>query len=431
MNSPAPGTADSLGRIARIWLPLQATWLMMAVEGPFLAAVIARLPEPKFNLAAYGVAFALAIIVEAPVIMITSAATALLDGDTSYRRLRNFTWALNGGITVAMLVLLWGPVWSAVALGAIGLDPEVARLARTALVILLPWPAAIGYRRFYQGALIRDGLTRRVAWGTVVRLSAMAGAAFITWRATDLPGTWVGACALSAGVVAEAIASRIMARGTVRRLLATPSVEPPSYGDIHRFYQPLALTSTISLAVQPLVTFFMGQARFSLESLAVLPVINALVFVFRTPGLSFQELAIALLGRSQTNLKQVKRFAALLGIGTSLGYAVIVLTPLSRVWLETVSGLTPELSGFAHLPLRILVLMPALSVLLSLQRSLLVARRGTGPITWASVIEVVGIFAVLLVTVAWAGWVGATAAATAYLVGRTAANLYLLRSMKG
>ena len=48
------------------WLPLAATWIMMSVEGPFLAAVIARLPEPRFNLAAYGVAFAFALLIEAP-----------------------------------------------------------------------------------------------------------------------------------------------------------------------------------------------------------------------------------------------------------------------------------------------------------------------------------------------------------------------------
>ena len=51
---------------------MAATWLMMSVEGPFLAAVIARLPLPKFNLAAYGVAFSFALIVEAPIIMLMS-----------------------------------------------------------------------------------------------------------------------------------------------------------------------------------------------------------------------------------------------------------------------------------------------------------------------------------------------------------------------
>jgi hypothetical protein len=59
-------------RIFRFWLPLAATWLMMAVEGPFLAAVIARLAEPTYNLAAYGVAFSLALVLEAPVIMLPS-----------------------------------------------------------------------------------------------------------------------------------------------------------------------------------------------------------------------------------------------------------------------------------------------------------------------------------------------------------------------
>ncbi|MFI5142626.1 MAG: hypothetical protein ACHQHM_01210, partial [Thermoanaerobaculales bacterium] len=64
-------------RIFAFWAPLAATWLMMAVEGPFLGAVIARLAEPKYNLAAWGVAFSFAMLVEAPIIMMLSAATAL------------------------------------------------------------------------------------------------------------------------------------------------------------------------------------------------------------------------------------------------------------------------------------------------------------------------------------------------------------------
>ena len=52
--------------ILRFWAPLAATWLMMAVEEPFRAAVIARLPEAKINFAACGVAFAIAMLVESP-----------------------------------------------------------------------------------------------------------------------------------------------------------------------------------------------------------------------------------------------------------------------------------------------------------------------------------------------------------------------------
>ncbi len=426
----APSTPVTQRRLLRFWLPLQATWLMMSVEGPFLAAVIARLDEPTYNLAAYGVAFALAILVEAPVIMMMSASTALVDGAAAYRRLRAFMWLLNGGITAAMVLLVATPLWGLVALRAMGLDAHVAHLARVALVILLPWPAAIGYRRFYQGLLIRAELTRRVAWGTGVRLAAMVGTA-LACRAAGVPhGAWVGAAALSGGVVTEAVASRVMAAGTVRGLLATDGGAPLPFGEIHRFYLPLALTSTIALAVQPVVTFFMGQAHHGLESLAVLPVVNGLVFIFRTPGLSYQEIAVTMLGKGEQHRPAVRRFAMLLGGGAAAGLALIALTPLLDLWLRGVSGLTPELAAFADTPLRILILMPALSVLLSWQRAVRVAARATGQVSWASAIEVAGIALVLAVTVS-AGWTGATAAAAAYMAGRAAANLYLLRSHAG
>ena len=35
---------------------------MMAVEGPLIAAIIARLPDARENLAAYGVAFAFGLL---------------------------------------------------------------------------------------------------------------------------------------------------------------------------------------------------------------------------------------------------------------------------------------------------------------------------------------------------------------------------------
>ena len=408
----------------RFWIPLQATWLMMSLEGPFLAAVIARLAEPKHNLAAYGVAFALAILVEAPVIMMMSASTALVDSAGIYRRLRNFMWMLNVGITAAMLILLFTPLWGLLTDNGMGLDDEVARLTRGSLFILLPWPAAIGYRRFYQGLLIRSGLTRRVAWGTVIRLVSMVVTALIC-RAADMSGAWVGAAALTGGVCTEAVASRLMAATTVRDYLGKPAADVLSYRDIIHFYLPLALTSTIALAVQPMVTFFMGQARFSLESLAVLPVVNSLVFIFRSPGLSYQEAALTMLGRGWFNYRVVRNFAILLGLGAAGGLALIAWTPLAAVWLRTISGLTGELADFALTPIRILTLMPMLSVLLSFQRSLLVARRNTGPITWASVIEVVGILTVLFVTIRLGDWIGATAAATAFMIGRLMSTVYL------
>ena len=81
-----PRTPLTPREVLSFWTPLAATWLMMAAEGPFLAAVIARLPEPKHNLAAYGIAFSIALLMEAPVIMIMGATTALVSGPALFER---------------------------------------------------------------------------------------------------------------------------------------------------------------------------------------------------------------------------------------------------------------------------------------------------------------------------------------------------------
>ena len=420
-------------RIFLFWLPLAATWLMMSVEGPFLAAIIARMASPEYNLAAFGVAFSFALLAEAPVIMMMSAATALVTDRASYLRLRTFTHGLNAAVTVALGVLLLPPVFDVVGHTLLDLPEEVARRTWLALLVLFPWPGAIGFRRFYQGVLIRHGQTRRVAYGTIVRLAFMGATAVLLHRLTELQGAVVGAASLSAGVIAEALASRVMAHSAVRSLMAGDhegAEESIGYFEIIRFYIPLALTTVLALGVHPLVTFFVGHGRLALESLAVLPVVNSLVFVFRSLGLAYQEVGIALMGKHGEGYDALRRFAWILGLAVATGLGLIAWTPLGRFWFESISGLSPELAGFALVPSRILVLVPGLAVILSFQRAVLVHAKRTMPVTVATMIEVGGIVAVLVLGVFVFDAVGVVAAATALLSGRRAANLSLAPSLR-
>ncbi len=425
------------GKILKFWLPLAGTWLMMSVEGPFIAAIIARLADPKFNLAAYGVAFSFALIIEAPVIMMMTASTFLVKNYQSLAKLRQFTWILNASITSLMLVLLIPKIFFFIAVDAIGLPQHVADLTYTATMILLPWPAAIGIRRFYQGILINNHATRRVTYGTFIRLVSMASTALILNRIADIPGVYIGTAALSAGVVAEAICTRIMVhsilkelreRGKQKELKDDPGrldKAPLGFMRISRFYYPLALTSMLTLGVHPLVTFFVGKSVMPIESLAVLPVVGSFVFLFRGIGISFQEAAITLLGKNKDDDRVIIRFATFLGLGLASGLVVIAFTPLSAMWFIQVSGLRPALADLAITPVMILGVFPALTVLISFQRALLVQRDRTSPITMATIIEVTMILSVLYLAIIQFKAIGVNAAAMAFLSGRVAANVYL------
>jgi len=314
--------ALSPGRIARFWLPLEATWLMMAAEGPFLAAVIARLPAPKENLAAFAVASALAWIVESPIIMMLSASNALVQDGVAFRKLRRFSTALNAAVTAVMIALITPPVFGFVAGSILGLSPDVAALAGESMIFLVLWPGAIGFRRFYQGILIRDGRPQAVTWGTVIRLATMAATGLLLALVFRLPGASVGAGALGAGVLAEGAASWVMARPTVRRLRRMADEECAfgrnlTQSKVLRFYSPLALTSFLSFFINPLTTFFLARGRFPLESLAVLPVLVGLAFVFRTAGIAMQEVVIALVGDGGENRRLLGRFSLRVGAASS------------------------------------------------------------------------------------------------------------------
>lgn len=422
-------------KIFIFWGPLALTWLMMSVEQPFLVAVIARLGDAKNNLAAFGIAFSFALIIEAPVIMLMSASTALVGDSNSLKKMKRFTDLLNASVTIVQLLILIPPVFSFIIQDLMEVPEDVARITYYSLILLLPWPAAIGYRRFYQGILIRNNLTRRVTYGTLVRLSAIVITGFLLYK-TGMKGAYVGSLTLSLAVMLEAVASWVMARKTVATLQAGQANagnafdmnnpgEPLRYRFIARFYFPLALTSLLSLGVNPFVTFFMGRSQLPIESLAVLPAVNGLVFIFRSMGLSFQEVNIALIGARKQNYRKLRNFAIFLGTAVTILLALIAFTPLARFWFENISGLTYDLSEMAYLPVRLMLLLPALSVLLSFQRSTLVVAGRTRPISVATAVELIVIVAVLLASIIWLDMVGVIAATIAYVIGKSVSNIYL------
>lgn len=409
------------------WGPLALTWLMMAAEMPFLIAFIARMSDAKFNLAAFGIAGSFAMIIESPVIMLLSASTALVTGRYSYKVLKRFTDILNAVITIIQLVLLIPFLFSRLVTGLMEVPEDVAELSRNALIIFLPWAASIGYRRFYQGIMIRNNLTRMVTYGTMIRLSVIVVIGLVLYF-TGIKGAYVGAGAMSLAVLCEAIASRLMVSSTLKKLLAVDDTENANLTlkSVSKFYFPLALTSILSLGVNPFVTFFLGRSRMALESLAVLPVVGSLVFIFRSLGLSFQEVNIALIGKEKQNYFLLRNFALYLGLLVTIPIMIVAFTPLADIWFINISGLSKELADLSYLPLKIMILLPALTVWINFQRSSLIINGTTGPISMSTATELIGIIVVLLVCVVFMNFIGVVAASIAFVAGKFISSVFLV-----
>ena len=90
--------------IFRFWSPLFASWLLMAVEGPLISAVINRLGDEVIMLAAQGLVMSLSVIIESPIINLLATTTTLAQDRPSYLLIRKFTLHLMILLTAITLL---------------------------------------------------------------------------------------------------------------------------------------------------------------------------------------------------------------------------------------------------------------------------------------------------------------------------------------
>ncbi len=372
----------------------------MGAELPALAAVVARLPEPEINLAAYGgVVFPLALIIEAPIMMLLAASTALCKDWNSYIIVRRFMMRTSALLTSLHVLVAFTPLYYVVVEGIIGAPPEIVEPARIGLMIMTPWTWSIAYRRFHQGVLIRFGHSRAVGLGTVLRLCADGVVLAIGYSVGTIPGIVVATSAVTAGVISEAIYVGLTVQPVLRdQLKPADPVEPAlAFRAFLEFYVPLAMTSVLVLLVQPIGAAALSRMPRALESLAVWPVVSGLIFMLRSLGIAYNEVVVALLDEPRSTYS-LRRFAALLATLTTLLLLVIVVTPLATIWLGRVSGLSVPLVVLAHTGLWIALPIPGLNVLQSWYQGALVHSRSTRGVT-----EAMAIYLLTSSTILWVG----------------------------
>jgi hypothetical protein len=411
-------------RIFWFWLPLAAMWWMMAVENPMVAAVIARLPEPELNLAMFGVTFSLAIIIESPIIMLLTAGTALARGKYSYERLLRFTHILSWALTALHLLIGLTPLYPLIVGSLMGVPASILEASRPTFLLMIPWTAAIAYRRLWQGVLIRFNRTGVVPLTIMARLLGSGIILGIGLLVGRFRGADLGAIALSIGVTAAAITAYCFVRSTVRTHLSKPSSddEPLPWGSLLEFYIPLALTSLINLVGRPVLIMGIARAAQPLASLAVWPVIMGALFLGRSLAFSYQEVVVVLM-LDKESFEGLRRFTIGLALVLAGSFALLTLTPAAHIFYQGISGLSAELVSFAIVPTLILSVIPGVETFISWWRGLFIHIKQTRTITQAVGLNVVVLAAVMLGAGASLSKVPGTITAAIALTASTAAQL--------
>lgn len=408
------------------WLPLAAMWILMAVEQPAITAVIARLPELKKQLAIFGVIFSFALVIESPIIQMLSAGTALGTSRRNYEQLLRFMHILGGVLTLLHLLLLITPLFDLLILRVVGMPEDFLADSRLAFLLMTPWTAAVGYRRLWQGVLIRRRRTAIIPLTMVARLLSSAVILSLGLIYRPLSGAALGGAALSIGVIAGAAASYFYLRREVPNMPAAEE-KPVSYGELFRFYYPLALTSFIILAARPILSVGIARAARPIDSLAAWPVIMGFIFLFNSMALSYQEIVISL--QNEPGGREVLgRFARRLGLSLFVLFQLMVWTPLSRLWFQHISGLESELLELLPVGLLLLAFTSPVLTFISYRRGSLINAKRTVVVSRGVMVNLLCMVGSMFVLLLIPGIRGVTLASAAFLIAMSGEAGYLWRS---
>jgi hypothetical protein len=384
-----------------------------------MSAVVARLPDPRIHLAAWGgIVWPLILIIESPIIMLLSASTALSRDWDSYRKLRRFMMSASAILTALHVLIAYTPFYYIVAGEWIGAPEEIIEPGRIGLMIMIPWTWSIAYRRFNQGMLIRFGHSRAVGLGTLIRISADGLVLIAGYLIGTLPGIVVASITIAIGVVSEGIYAGLRVRPVLRQelRLAAPVEEPLTVRSFLAFYAPLAMTALLNMAVQPLISAALSRMPRALDSLAAWSVVAGFVFLLRSLSYAYNEVVIALLDRRQA-VRNLRRFASILALSTPTFLLITAATPLATLWFGRISALAPPLVAIARTALWIALPIPGLDAMQSWYRGTIVHSRRTRGISEAIAVFLLTIGAILWIGVAQGQIIGLYVGMAAYSVG--------------
>jgi Na+-driven multidrug efflux pump len=403
----------------RLWCrfyPLAMTDFAMALGDMLRPIALSRLPGTEVSLAAIGVIKSIAVFLESPIIMILQASTALSINKASHRSLWRFTLMAAGVLTSIFLVSCYEPIYEWLFIDLFGVSLEIAMAARFSFFMMIPWPALIAIRRFYQGLLVRDRQEKSMAMAGAMRLFFTIG---LLWAGTllELNGTMVAALSLIVAVAIEAFMVVYLHHKNTKKDHPfsdnNQSLLPQNVTEVALYYAPLGATSMIVWGARALMLGVIARAPSGVLGIAIWTVAMGFVLPVANATRMVQQIAISSMEISREILV---KFTLLIGIGCTLPLLLFGFTDSGSFLLDALLGDNQNISIASILILKICIFLPLLTALQNTYQGFLILAGGHWWINAATIINMMVslLLAMLLIIFKFSG---ETSAAIATVLG--------------
>lgn len=400
----------------RFFLPLIFMTELNMISKSVIHAFLARTPDPSIALAAFNTSFTFYYAITGCTEITALLAIAWLRGRGNLTPIGGFLSLLLALPIVLVLTVAFTPLGTWLYSDVFGLGAEAQAQARQATYIFALSAPVLVMRGTAFALLMMSRRTLLITASTLVRLVSLA-ASLLVWP-LFLSGAAIGAAALVTCMAAETLFAWLFAAGDFGKLPKTAK-ERPRMGEMWRFSWPLVLNQSSEMGVIFIINLFLGQLARAELALAAFGVVHGLVSLIMSPMRNLTQTGQTLAGNA-ADAGVLARFTLQLVGGFALLAAILFWSPLDRVILESVIGLTPEMSDYSMPAMRIAFVMALFWALAALFRGLLAGARSTHLLALTAVLRlatavIVGAVVLFLPTVNGAV-IGLSAWILAYVV---------------
>lgn len=371
----------------RFYWPLALTGVGMVLSVQFQNATLARYPEAVTELAVVALAHGVFGFFNACLQFISQLTNVYARSPEATRRTWHFVVLASIIIMAPLLLITTTELGRQMVQLVFGIDTDLSRQVSVYLLLMCPLVLLNAQRHYLTGLMIQAHRTGWVTTCNFVYLGTVIVALVVGFTSGwPAPYVIVGAELIGVGVL---IAILMVAKQRAYQPPDTPEHEDVTFIELTKFFIPVSTTGVMFALSRPVLFAFVSRTPDGLLAIAALRVAFDFSMLFQQAANQFRHFFISF---GFADLRQKRRFMALVAAGITALMAMFAFTPLSNWVWGTLMGVPQELMALSVEVLIMMCLMPTVIIYRNYFHSRLMHLRRTAGMAYGGMLRVLGIF---------------------------------------
>ncbi|MFC4323426.1 multi antimicrobial extrusion protein MatE [Litchfieldia salsa] len=391
------------------FIPLGISASLVTLSHLIINSTLARAENSELIISSYAIAMSLFAITERLAVILRQTCSTLVRDKNSFKLMTHFAFYLIGGLLLISLAIAYTSLGDFIFLNVFGVKENMVTGIKEIYQVLIYVTIFSGLRCLCHGIIIFNRQTKWLTIGMVIRLIGMYLLSLYFIKSGNITAV-SGAYIFLVGMIIECIISMIEALSLLKKMPVNSDLKIKSNRQIFRFYNPLMLSSFITVLIGPAINVFLGKTgniELAIASYAIALGVTQLFISF------FSYIHQIVINFYDEHENKIKRFSLIIGFIPFVIIAVFCFTEVGALFLRYVMGVDGRLLEESLKVLKIFLIMAIVFPFVDFFNGILMLHRQTKVtiVSQSTNLIITLIFLGLGVTYAseWNGAVGAFA----------------------